>query len=160
MNLLPWLRCYTVSFVKANNEAANDYVSTWKNTSDNLKFTIANGNNYKGTWDYVKFGTKSASTGTITTDKPFAEAIAESTIKIDDVKSAYINSIKLLVSTSADFTTDTTTSYDVKVAIGEQTTKIKTPVANAYYRYVIDCKQSKKNGSIQISKITFTTVAE
>lgn len=156
----PVAKVYTVSFVKANNEAANDYVSTWKNTSDNLKFTIANGNNYKGTWDYVKFGTKSASTGTITTDKPFAEAIAESTIKIDDVKSAYINSIKLLVSTSADFTTDTTTSYDVKVAIGEQTTKIKTPVANAYYRYVIDCKQSKKNGSIQISKITFTTVAE
>lgn len=156
----PVAKVYTVSFVKANNEAANDYVSTWKNTSDNLKFTIANGNNYKGTWDYVKFGTKSASTGTITTDKPFAEAIAQSTIKIDDVKSAYINSIKLLVSTSADFTTDTTTSYDVKVAIGEQTTKIKTPVANAYYRYVIDCKQSKKNGSIQISKITFTTVAE
>lgn len=156
----PVAKVYTVSFVKANNEAANDYVSTWKNTSDNLKFTIANGNNYKGTWDYVKFGTKSASTGTITTDSPFAEAIAESTIKIDDVKSAYINSIKLLVSTSADFTTDTTTSYDVKVAIGEQTTKIKTPVANAYYRYVIDCKQSKKNGSIQISKITFTTVAE
>lgn len=156
----PVAKVYTVSFVKDNNEAANDYVSTWKNTSDNLKFTIANGNNYKGTWDYVKFGTKSASTGTITTDKPFAEAIAESTIKIDDVKSAYINSIKLLVSTSADFTTDTTTSYDVTVAKEEQTTKIKTPVANAYYRYVIDCKQSKKNGSIQISKITFTTVAE
>lgn len=156
----PVAKVYTVSFVKANNEAANDYVSTWKNTSDNLKFTIANGNNYKGTWDYVKFGTKSASTGTITTDSPFAEAIAESAITIDKVNDAYINSIKLLVSTSADFTTDTTTSYDVKVAIGEQTTKIKTPVANAYYRYVIDCKQSKKNGSIQISKITFTTVAE
>lgn len=156
----PVAKVYTVSFVKANNEAANDYVSTWKNTSDNLKFTIANGNNYKGTWDYVKFGTKSASTGTITTDSPFAEAIAESAITIDKVNDAYINSIKLLVSTSADFTTDTTTSYDVKVAIGKQTTKIKTPVANAYYRYVIDCKQSKKNGSIQISKITFTTVAE
>lgn len=156
----PVAKVYTVSFVKDNNEAANDYVSTWKNTSDNLKFTIANGNNYKGTWDYVKFGTKSASTGTITTDSPFAEAIAESAITIDKVNDAYINSIKLLVSTSADFTTDTTTSYDVKVASEEQTTKIKTPVANAYYRYVIDCKQSKKNGSIQISKITFTTVAE
>lgn len=156
----PVAKVYTVSFVKDNNEAANDYVSTWKNTSDNLKFTIANGNNYKGTWDYVKFGTKSASTGTITTDSPFAEAIVESAITIDKVNDAYINSIKLLVSTSADFTTDTTTSYDVKVASEEQTTKIKTPVANAYYRYVIDCKQSKKNGSIQISKITFTTVAE
>ena len=155
----PVAKVYTVSFVKDNNEAANDYVSTWKNISDNLKFTIANGNNYKGTWDYVKFGTKSASTGTITTDSPFAEAIAESAITIDKVNDAYINSIKLLVSTSADFTTDTKT-YDVNVAEGDQTTKIKTPVANAYYRYVIDCKQSKKNGSIQISKITFTTVAK
>lgn len=72
----PVVKVYTVSFVKDNNEAVNDYVSTLKNTSDNLKFTIANGNNYKGTWDYVKFGTKSASKGTITTDSPFAEAIA------------------------------------------------------------------------------------
>lgn len=161
----PVAKVYTVSFVKANNEPVNGYNFTWKNTSDNLKFTIANGNNYKGTWDYVKFGSKKvASKGTITTDSPFIEAIAESTITIDNVKDQqFINSIKLLVSTSAEFTPDTTTSYDVNVAKGEQTTKIKTPVANAYYRYVIDCKQSTKkigNGLIQISKITFTTVAE
>ena len=156
----PVAKVYTVSFVKANNEAVNGYNFTWKNTSDNLKFTIANGNNYQGTWDYVKFGSKKvASKGTITTDSPFAEAIAESVITIDKVNDASINSIKLLVSTSANFTTDTTTSYDVNVAKGEQTTKIKTPVANAYYRYVIDCKKAS-NGSIQISKITFTTVAE
>ncbi len=156
----PVAKVYTVSFVKANNEAVNDYVSTWKNTSDNLKFTIANGNNYNGTWDYVKFGSKKvASKGTITTDSPFVEAIAESTITIDKVNDASINSIKLLVSTSDKFTDDTTTSYDVKVAEGKQTTKIKTPVANAYYRYVIDCKKAS-NGSIAISKITFTTVAE
>lgn len=156
----PVAKVYTVSFVKANNEAVNGYNFTWKNTSDNLKFTIANGNNYQGTWDYVKFGSKQvASKGTITTDSPFAEAIAESAITIDKVNDASINSIKLLVSTSANFTTDTTTSYEVNVAKGEQTTKIKTPVANAYYRYVIDCKKAS-NGSIQISKITFTTVAE
>lgn len=156
----PVAKVYTVSFVKDNNEAVNDYVSTWKNTSDNLKFTIVNGNNYKGTWDYVKFGTKSASTGTITTDSPFAEAIAESAITIDKVNVTYINSIKLLVSTTDNFAPDTTTSYDVNIAEGKQITKIKTPVANAFYRYVIDCKLSKNNGSIQISKITFTTVAE
>lgn len=155
----PVAKVYTVSFVKANNEAVNGYNFTWKNISDNLKFTIANGNNYQGTWDYVKFGSKKvASKGTITTDSPFAEAIAESAITIDKVNDASINSIKLLVSTSANFTTDITTSYDVNVAKGEQTTKIKTPVANAYYRYVIDCKKAS-NGSIQISKITFTTVA-
>lgn len=126
----PVAKMYTVSFVKANNEPVNGYNFTWKNTSDNLKFTIANGNNFDGAWDYVRFGTKKGdSTGTITTDSPFAEAIAESTIKIDTVTPTSINSIKLLVSTSADFTTDTTTSYDMNVAKGEQTTKIKTPVA-------------------------------
>lgn len=156
----PVAKVYTVSFVKDNNQAVNDYVSTWKNTSDNLKFTIANGNNFDGAWDYVRFGTKKGdSTGTITTDSPFAEAIAESAITIDKVTIASIDSIKLLISTSADFKTNTT-SYNVNVAEGEQTTKITTPVANAYYKYEINCKKASKNGPIQISKITFTTVAE
>lgn len=156
----PVAKVYTVSFVKANNEAVNGYNFTWKNTSDNLKFTIVNGNNFDGAWDYVRFGTqKGDSTGTITTDSPFAEAIAESAITIDKVTIASIDSIKLLVSTSADFKTNTT-SYNVNVAKGEQTTKITTPVANAYYKYEINCKKASKNGPIQISKITFTTVAE
>lgn len=156
----PVAKVYTVSFVKANNEAVNGYNFTWKNTSDNLKFTIVNGNNFDGAWDYVRFGTKKGdSTGTITTDSPFAEAIAESAITIDKVTIASIDSIKLLVSTSADFKTNTT-SYNVNVAEGEQTTKITTPVANAYYKYEINCKEASRNGPIQISKITFTTVAE
>lgn len=156
----PVAKVYTVSFVKANNEAVNGYNFTWKNTSDNLKFTIVNGNNFDRAWDYVRFGTKKGdSTGTITTDSPFAEAIAESAITIDKVTIASIDSIKLLVSTSADFKTNTT-SYNVNVAEGEQTTKITTPVANAYYKYEINCKKASKNGPIQISKITFTTVAE
>lgn len=161
----PVAKVYTVSFVKANCQSSSDYVSNkaWKNTTDGLTYSIVNcANNNKG-WDFIKAGSKKQdSIGTITTDSPFAEAIAESAITIDKVTIADINSIKLLVSTSADFTADTTTSYDVNVAEGEQTTKIKTPVANAYYRYVIDCKKSSnnKNGIIQISKITFTTVAE
>ncbi len=161
----PVAKVYTVSFVKANCQSSSDYVSNkaWKNTTDGLTYSIVNcANNNKG-WDFIKAGSKKQdSIGTITTDSPFAEAIAESAITIDKVTIADINSIKLLVSTSADFTADTTTSYDVNVAEGEQTTKIKTPVANAYYRYVIDCKKSSnnRNGIIQISKITFTTVAE
>lgn len=161
---VPVAKVYTVSFVKANcGKGSTDYVSgkAWTNTTDGLTYSIVNcANNGSKDWDYIKVGSKNKdSIGTITTDKPFAEAIAESAITIDSVNDAYINSITLLVSSSADFKTNTA-SYDVKVAKGEQTTKIKTPVANAYYRYVIDCKQSKKNGPIAISKITFTTVAE
>lgn len=161
----PVAKVYTVSFVKDNCESSTDYVSNkaWKNTTDGLTYSIVNcANNNKG-WDFIKAGSKKKdSIATITTDSPFTEAIAESAITIDNVNNKFINSIKLLVSTSADFTTDTTTSYDVNVAKGEQTTKIKTPVANAYYRYVIDCKKTSNNsnGPIAISKITFTTVAE
>lgn len=161
----PVAKVYTVSFVKDNCESSTDYVSNkaWKNTTDGLTYSIVNcANNNKG-WDFIKAGSKKKdSIATITTDSPFTEAIAESAITIDSVNNKFINSIKLLVSTSAEFTPDTTASYNVNVTKGEQTTKIKTPVANAYYRYVIDCKQTtnNKNGSIQISKITFTTVAE
>lgn len=159
----PVAKVYTVSFVKDNCQSSTDYVSgkAWTNTTDGLTYSIVNCANNNKQWDFIKAGSKNKdSIGTITTDKPFAEAIAESTIKIDAVTPTSINSIKLLVSTSADFTTDTTTSYDVNVAKGEQTTKITTPVANAYYKYVIDCKKASKNGPIQISKITFTTVAK
>lgn len=159
----PVAKVYTVSFVKDNCESSTDYASNkaWKNTTDGLTYSIVNcANNNKG-WDFIKAGSKKKdSIATITTDSPFTEAIAESAITIDSVNNKFINSIKLLVSTSADFTTDTTTSYDVNVAKGEQTTKIKTPVAKAYYRYVIDCKKASSNGPIAISKITFTTVAE
>lgn len=161
----PVAKVYTVSFVKANcGKGSTDYYQNkvWKNTTDGLTYSIVNcANNGSKDWDYIKVGSKNKdSIGTITTDKPFAEAIAESAITIDSVINASINSIKLLVSTSVDFTADTTTSYDVKVAKGEQTTKITTQVANAYYRYVIDCKKASKNGPIAISKITFTTVAK
>lgn len=161
----PVAKVYTVSFVKANcGKGSTDYYQNkvWKNTTDGLTYSIVNcANNGSKDWDYIKVGSnRQDSIGTITTDKPFAEDIAESTIAIDSVINEYINSIKLLVSTSADFTPETTTSYDVTVAKGEQITKIKTPVANAYYRYVIDCKKAKKNGPISISKITFTTVAK
>lgn len=159
----PVAKVYTVSFVKANCESSTDYVSNkaWTNTTDGLTYSIVNcANNNKG-WDFIKAGSsKKDSIATITTDKPFAEDIAESAITIDSVINEYINSIKLLVSTSADFTPETTTSYDVTVAKGKQTTKITTPVPNAHYRYVIDCKKAKKNGPISISKITFTTVAK
>ncbi len=166
----PVAKVYNVLFNKDNNkEAISGYDKEWTNMSDDITYKVVNCNNNgtgggqtgKTPWNYIKIGSKNnASVGSITTASPFVEAIAESAITIDKVTKASIKSIQLLVSTSADFTTDTTTSYDVNVASGEQTTKIKTPVANAYYRYVIDCKKASSNGPIQISKITFTTFAE
>lgn len=162
----PVAKVYNVLFNKDNNkEPVQNYTSKWTNVSDGITYNVENCNNNKNGWDYIKIGSKSgASVGSIATASPFAEAIAESAITIDKVNVEYINSIKLFVSTSKDFTPDTTTtSYNVNIAEGVQITKITTPVANAYYKYEIDCKQTNKkigNGPIQISKITFTTVAE
>lgn len=165
----PVAKVYNVSFNKDNNKnRISGYENEWTNVSDGITYNVVNCNNNNTgegqpgnpEWNYIRIGSQKAPyVGSITTASPFVEAIAESAITIDKVTKASINSIKLLVSTSKDFTTDTTTSYDVNVAAEEQTTKITTPVANAYYRYVIDCKKAS-NGSIQISKITFTTVAE
>lgn len=157
----PVAKVYNVLFNKDNNkDKVGGYENEWTNVSDGITYNVKNCNNNNNGWDFIKIGSKkNASVGSIATASPFVEAIAESTIKIDAVTSTSINSIKLLVSTSKDFTTGTAT-YNVNVAEGEQTTKITTPVANAYYRYVIDCKKASKNGPIQISKITFTTVAE
>lgn len=162
----PVAKVYNVLFNKDNNkEPVQNYTSKWTNVSDGVTYNVENCNNNKNGWDYIKIGSKSgASVGSIATASPFAEAIAESAITIDKVNVEYINSIKLFVSTSKDFTPDTTTtSYNVNIAEGVQITKITTPVANAYYKYEIDCKQTNKkigNGPIAISKITFTTVAE
>lgn len=161
----PVAKVYNVLFNKDNNkEPVQNYTSKWTNVSDGITYNVENCNNNKNDWDYIKIGTKSgASVGSITTASAFTETIAESTITIDNVRDQFINSIKLLVSTSENFTDDTTTSYNVNIAEGVQITKITTPVANAYYKYEIDCKQTNKkigNGPIQISKITFTTVAE
>lgn len=162
----PVAKVYNVLFNKDNNkEPTKGYKNNWTNVSDGITYNVENCNNNQNGWNFIRIGSKSnPSVGSIATASPFAEAIAESAITIDDVKDQqFINSIKLLVSTTDNFAPDTTTSYDVNVAKGEQITKIITPVANAYYKYVIDCKQTNKNignGPIQISKITFTTVAK
>lgn len=157
----PVAKVYNVSFNKENNKkGVGGYENEWTNVSDGITYNVKNCNNNNNGWDFIRIGSKKkAYIGSITTASAFTEAIAESAITIDKVNVTYINSIKLLVSTSVDFKT-VTASYDVKVASGKQTTKITTPVANAYYKYEIDCKQAKDNGPIQISKITFTTVAE
>ena len=158
----PVAKVYNVLFNKDNNKkGVQGYKNDWTNVSDDITYNVVNCNNNNNEWDFIRIGSrKNASVGSISTASPFVEAIAESAITIDEVNVAYINSIKLLVSTTDNFAPDTTTSYDVNVAKGKQTTKITAPVANAFYRYVIDCKQAKDNGPIQISKITFTTVAE
>lgn len=127
----PVAKVYNVLFNKDNNKkGVQGYKNDWTNVSDDTTYNVENCNNNNNEWDFIRIGSKKkAYVGSITTASAFTEAIAESAITIDKgVVANDINSIQLLVSTSADFKT-ITASYNVNVAAGEQITKIKTPVA-------------------------------
>ena len=56
---------------------------------------------------------------------------------VDAVTTSKINSLKLYVSSDANFTTKDT--YTATVAKGDVVFNISKPVANAYYKIEVDC---------------------
>lgn len=140
-----------------NNEPVGAYNKTWTNTTNGIKYVIVNGNNNNNDpkWNYVKFGRKKvASIGNIHTLSPFANPIASSTITIDSITAAKVNSIKFYISTNDNFSDATV--YNLAIKAGVIETTVTTPVANAYYKYEFDCQPGSGNGFVQISKVTFT----
>lgn len=138
-----------------NNEPVGAYDKTWTNITNGIKYVIVNGNNNTNKWDYIKFGRKKvASIGNIHTLSPFANPIASSTITIDSITAAKVNSIKFYISTNDNFSDATV--YNLAIKAGVIETTVTTPVANAYYKYEFDCQPGSSNGFVQISKVTFT----
>lgn len=138
-----------------NNEPVGAYDKTWTNTTNGIKYVIVNGNNNTNKWDYIKFGRKKvASIGNIHTLSPFVNPIASSTITIDSIIAAKVNSIKFYISTNDNFSDATV--YNLAIKAGVIETTVITPVANAYYKYEFDCQSGSGNGFVQISKVTFT----
>lgn len=138
-----------------NNEPVGAYDKTWTNTTNGIKYVIVNGNNSTNKWDYIKFGRKKvASIGNIHTLSPFVNPIASSTITIDSIIAAKVNSIKFYISTNDNFSDATV--YNLAIKAGVIETTVTTPVANAYYKYEFDCQSGSGNGFVQISKVTFT----
>lgn len=138
-----------------NNEPVGAYDKTWTNTTNGIKYVIVNGNNNTNRWDYIKFGRgKVASIGNIHTLSPFVNPIASSTITIDSITAAKVNSIKFYISTNEDFSNAEVHNLAIKTGVIETT--VTTPVANAFYKYEFDCQSGSVNGFVQISKVTFT----
>lgn len=138
-----------------NNEPVGAYDKTWTNTTNGIKYVIVNGNNNTNKWDYIKFGRiKVASIGNIHTLSPFVNPIASSTITIDSITAAKVNSIKFYISTNEDFSNAEVHNLAIKTGVIETT--VTTPVANAFYKYEFDCQSGSGNGFVQISKVTFT----
>lgn len=138
-----------------NSEPVGAYDKTWTNTTNEIKYVIVNGNNNTNKWDYIKFGRKKvASIGNIHTLSPFVNPIASSTITIDSITAAKVNSIKFYISTNEDFSNAEVHNLAIKTGVIETT--VTTPVANAFYKYEFDCQSGSGNGFVQISKVTFT----
>lgn len=138
-----------------NNKPVGAYDKTWTNTTNGIKYVIVNGNNNTNKWDYIKFGRKKvASIGNIHTLSPFVNPIASSTITIDSITAAKVNSIKFYISTNEDFSNAEVHNLAIKTGVIETT--VTTPVANAFYKYEFDCQSGSGNGFVQISKVTFT----
>ena len=146
---------YTLFFgANYNSAKIQNYTSTWSATSNGFTCTLTNWNNNQNGWNYVRAGRKNAaSVATITTAVAVPEALTTVTMTVDAVTTDKINSLKLYVSSDADFTTKDT--YTVTAAKGNVVFNISNPVANAYYKIEVDCASGSSNGLIQVSKVVY-----
>ncbi|MCH5152080.1 MAG: hypothetical protein J1F65_05440 [Clostridiales bacterium] len=147
---------YTIAFNSTNNSGSvSSYTNNWYVTCNGFKWNIANCNNNNNGWDYIKAGSKSAaSVASITTDKAMPETITKVCLTIDAITASSINSIKLYVSSSSDFTGVTAEGTFTK-AKGTQEITISNPQPNLYYKIEIDCAKASSNGTITISGVSY-----
>lgn len=153
-------KTYNVAFKKANQQdSCNQYVESWKNVSEGRTYTVKNcSNNNKG-WDFIKAGRKAdASVASIITDAPFAEAIGVASITFKKFNSTYVNSIKVVSASDAEFTN---VIEEVSIT-GKANSTIKAtftkPSQNAYYKWILNLKASNKsvgNGFVEIDSLSF-----
>lgn len=150
----------TLTFPDGNEKKISGYTNTWSATLDGYKWNIVNANNNNNIWKLIKFGSsKEALVGSIATDSTLATSkITSITLTIDAVTTGNINSIKLVISSDADFSTTVKTIDASKIAKGDLTFDVPTEIQNTglYYKIVFDCAKAKSNGPISISKVVYT----
>ena len=146
----------TLTFPDGNDNSVGSYTATWTATIDGFSWTLVNFNNNSNKWAYVKCGRKNnASIGTITTNSAIDKKIGLVLIDVSFKKASEVNSIKLEVSSSADFSTISETVELADITNGEKTFTINTPIANAYYRLTFDCASGADNGIVTLNKVEY-----
>ncbi|MCM1501833.1 MAG: fibronectin type III domain-containing protein [Bacteroidales bacterium] len=151
-------KTYTLQFgADYNSKSVSSYTASWTVTCDNFTWDMTNWNNNNNGWNYVKCGSKSAtSVATITTSASIPEAISKVIVTIDAVKADNVNSIKLLVASDKEFTENLQEIPVTEIQTGEISLNISTPTENCFYQLAFDCKKSSSNGIVQVSKIVYT----
>ena len=152
---------YTVQFgSKYNSEEMGSYENSWHVTCDGTQWDMANFNNNKNVWNYVKCGRKKvASVATITSNAALADKISSVAVTIDKMTVSSVNSIKLSVAGNSDFTDAvdvTADSKDFKASGCTLNFTVATPAADKYYKLIFDCAAASDNGVIQLSKVVFS----
>ena len=140
------------------DRTVNGYTSSFVNTCDGLSLTLANINNGNSgnPWTTMRAGRKNnASVATITTNDAIPEVIRSVTISITSITLSNINSIKLIVSPTSDFSSTTEYEFD-GIVPGEAWATITEPEAYLYYKIVIDHKAASDNGQFQFNRIVYS----
>ena len=137
----------------ANNHVSS-YTSTWTAKTGTFEWSIAkfNNSNWGNNWSFIRCGTGSASTATITTKSAIDKAIRYVAVTVDATKNCTSN--KLEVASNAGFTADLQTINGESLAAGVVRYYIPNPAENMYYRLTFE--QSKgSNGDTQISQVAY-----
>ena len=134
------------------------YDKTWtaKIGKDTWSIVNFNNNTWNNNWKWIKCGGKrAASVGTITTDFAIDKAISSVVVNIDRITTAYVNSIKLEVTSDKEGKTVLETVKLDKIASGDAVFTIKTPKENCYYKLLFDCDKGSSNGLITVVKVEY-----
>ena len=146
-----------LTFPADSQDSVNSYSTTWNATIGTNSWEVANFNNNKNAWAYIKCGHKSTSNvATITNKNAFPAKIAKVTVQVDKVIDATKTVTRLEVASDAAFSNILET-VAVTVAKGAVTYDVATPTADCYYRLVFDntALGGDTNGNVQISKVTY-----
>ncbi len=150
-----------LKFPDDNSESnkISSYAKTWTAKIGANEFTIANFNNNKwDNWSHIKCGTKNGdSKASIFTATPIAAKLAKLQVSVDAISTDYVNSVTFNVYSDANKSATVLSKAveGLKSGIVEISIDADKQAAGLYYELVFDCKQSKSNGVITISKVVY-----
>ena len=147
----------TLTFSKETNEKGiSSYTETWTATIDKFTWSIANFNNNKNEWQYIKCGSKkNPSVASITNTTAFDQPVSRVAVTIDNVTAANVNSIKLTVHAGDVSSEATETIVAPEIKKGTLEFDIAHPDAANVLQLVFDCEKGSKNGIVQVSKVEY-----
>lgn len=147
----------TLTFSKETNEKGiSSYTETWTATIDKFTWSIANFNNNKNEWQYIKCGSKKhPSVASITNTTAFDQPVSRVAVTIDNVTAANVNSIKLTVHAGDVSSEATETIVAPEIKKGTLEFDIAHPDAANVLQLVFDCKKGSANGIVQVSKVEY-----